>query len=75
MHVARIEGPVAGYGLYLLRPGMEGTGGGGRAWKKGQMIGEEVPFGDGKGMHVARIEGPAAGYACNSCALEKRRMR
>ncbi len=28
MHIARIEGPAAGYALYLLGPGMEGTGGG-----------------------------------------------
>ncbi len=26
MHIARIEGPAAGYALYLLRPGVEGTG-------------------------------------------------
>jgi hypothetical protein len=28
MHIARIEGPAAGYALYLLGPGVEGTGGG-----------------------------------------------
>ena len=28
MHVARIESPAAGYALYLLGPGVEGTGGG-----------------------------------------------
>jgi hypothetical protein len=32
MHIARIEGPAAGYALYLLRPGIEGTGE--RGWER-----------------------------------------
>jgi len=65
MHITRIEGPAIEYALYLLRPGVEGTGEGGGERQKGQnqMIGEDIPFGDGEGMHIARIEGPAAGYA------------
>jgi hypothetical protein len=62
MHIVRIEGPAAGYALYLLGPSVEGTGGGGGEWQKGPKIGEDIPFGNGKGMHVARIEGPAARY-------------
>jgi hypothetical protein len=50
-HIVRMEGPAGGYALYLLRPGMEGTGGGGGALQKGQMIGEDIPFADGEGMH------------------------
>ncbi len=34
MHIARIEGPAAGYVLYLLGPGMEGTGEGEENGKK-----------------------------------------
>jgi hypothetical protein len=63
MHIARIEGPAAGYALYLLGPGMEGTGEREGEWQNVQMIGEDIPFGNSKGMHVARIEGPVAGYA------------
>ncbi len=47
MHIARIEGPAAGYALYLLGPGMEETGEGGGEWQKDQMIGEDIPFGNG----------------------------
>ncbi len=57
-----MEGPTGGYALYLLRPGMEGTGGGGGALQKCQIIGEDILFGDGEGMHVARIESPAAAW-------------
>jgi hypothetical protein len=67
MHVARIEGPTAGYALYFQCPGVEGTGEGGGEWQKGQMIGEDIPFGDGEGMHIARIEGSAAGYSLSRC--------
>jgi hypothetical protein len=62
MLIARIEGPAAGYALYLLSPGIEGIGERGREWKNGQMTGEDIPFGDGEGMHRSRIKGPAAGY-------------
>jgi hypothetical protein len=42
MHITRIEGPAAGYALYLLGPGMEGTGGGRGEWQNGQMTGEDI---------------------------------
>ncbi len=42
VHEARIEGPAAGYALYLLRLGIEGTGERGGERQKGQMIGEDI---------------------------------
>ncbi len=36
--------------------------------EKGQMIGKEIPFGNGQGMHIARMQ-------CNSCTLEYRRRK
>ncbi len=58
--IARIKGLVAGNALSLLHPVWRGLEEGGE-WQNGQMIGEDIPFGDVEGMHIARIEGPATG--------------
>jgi hypothetical protein len=55
MHTARIEGPVAGYALYLMSFGIQKVENRMNDWG-------DIPFGDCEGMHIARIEGPAAGY-------------
>jgi hypothetical protein len=46
-----------------------------RRRKIGQMIEEDIPFGNGEGMHKARTEGPVPGMQCISAALEYRRMK